>query len=339
VSGLSAVSGLASFAVSGLIATSPEIDVARILSEADVFVKYGLAERAVDHLKRVFSAYPQHRGARERLASVLSQLGRRAEAAAELATLATHLAAEGDADAAGVAERALTLDPSCEPAARMLGRQPAPPAVTAADELAAELEQVDFFLEQSLIDEARGVLDDLEKRFPGHELLAGKRRALDDADADVDTDAGAVPGAAAVGGPPAPVAQLSVSERNDPGTHGDLGIAYKQMGLHDAAIAEFKQVLSDRSRAVFALTMMGECLEAKGDLGEAVVRYKEGLNQPQVSATESLELYYLLGGVFERLGDVREALYFFENLRKRDARFRDVERRIAALKLPSAQRA
>jgi hypothetical protein len=58
-----------------------------------------------------------------------------------------------------------------------------------------------------------------------------------------------------------------------------------------------------------------------------------------VSATESLELYYLLGGVFERLGDVREALYFFENLRKRDARFRDVERRIAALKLPSAQRA
>ena len=28
----------------------------------------------------------------------------------------------------------------------------------------------------------------------------------------------------------------------------------------------------------------------------------------------SLELYYLLGSVFERLGDVREALYFFENL-------------------------
>jgi tetratricopeptide (TPR) repeat protein len=330
---------MSSFAASGLITASPEVNVARILSEADVFVKYGLAERAVDHLKRVFSVYPQHRGARERLASVLSQLGRRAEAAAELATLATHLAAEGDADAAGVAERALTLDPSCEPAARMLGRQPAPPAATAADELAAELEQVDFFLEQSLIDEARGVLDDLEKRFPGHALLAGKRRAVDDADADVDTDAGAVPGGVVGGGPPAPVAQLSVSERNDPGTHGDLGIAYKQMGLHDAAIAEFKQVLSDRSRAVFALTMMGECLEAKGDLGEAVVRYKEALNQPQVSATESLELYYLLGGVFERLGDVREALYFFENLRKRDARFRDVERRIAALKLPSAQRA
>ena len=176
------------------------------------------------------------------------------------------------------------------------------------------------------------MLDDLAKRFPGHRLIGEKRRAVEAAAEKENTDAGAVPGATAGAAPAAPIAQLSVSERADPGTHGDLGIAYKQMGLHDAAIAEFKQVLSDRSRVVFALTMMGECLEAKGELGEAVVRYKEALNQPQVSATESLELYYLLGGVFERLGDVREALYFFENLRKRDARFRDVEGRIAALK-------
>ena len=336
ISGLSALSGLSSFAVSGLITTTGEVDVARILSEADVFVKYGLAERAVDHLKRGFAASPHHRGARERLASVLSQLGRRAEAAAELATLAGHLAADGDADAPGVAERALTLDPSCEAAAKMLGRKPAPPPAPGADELAAELEQVDFFLDQSLVDEARGVLDELDKRFPGHARLAAKRRAVEARAAEEDTDAGAVPGVGAASSPPAPIAQLSVSERADPGTHGDLGIAYKQMGLHDAAIAEFRQVLADRSRAVFALTMMGECLEAKGELGEAVVRYKEALNQPQVSATESLELYYLLGGVFERLGDVREALYFFENLRKRDARFRDVEGRIAALKPANA---
>ncbi len=55
--------------------------------------------------------------------------------------------------------------------------------------------------------------------------------------------------------------------------------------------------------------------------------------------SESLELYYLLGSVFERLGDVREALYFFENLRKRDASFRDVVRRIAALKPANASQA
>ena len=60
---------------------------------------------------------------------MLSQLGRRSEAAAELATLAGQLAEEDAADAALVAERALTLDPSCAAAAKLLGRKvAAPPA-------------------------------------------------------------------------------------------------------------------------------------------------------------------------------------------------------------------
>jgi tetratricopeptide (TPR) repeat protein len=345
--------GVPGIGLSGLIASpTPATDVQRILSEADVFVKYGLAERAVDHLRRVFTVYPQHRGARERLASVLSQLGRKREAAAELATLAVQLAADGDADAPGLAERALALDPSSVEAARLLGRQPAPPpppgrpsrppapparlqGTPMPEDLADELEQVDFFLHQSLFDEARGALDELEQRFPRHSRLAEKRRALESAAAG--SQPGAVPGAARGPEGPVPVAKLDAAERADPGTHGDLGIAYKQMGLFDAAVAEFKQAVRDKSRAVFAVTMIGECLEAKGELGEAVARYKEALNMPQVTPTESLELYYLLGGVFERLGDRREALYFFENLSKRDPRFRDVQRRIAALKPQRAE--
>jgi tetratricopeptide (TPR) repeat protein len=110
------------------------------------------------------------------------------------------------------------------------------------------------------------------------------------------------------------------------------------MGLHDAAIEEFKQLAVDKTRAVFAYTMIGECVEAKGELGEAVKRYKEALNLPQATAQESVELYYLLGSVFEQLGDVREALYFFENVGKRDPGFRDVKRRIVTLKTPSGVR-
>jgi tetratricopeptide (TPR) repeat protein len=333
------VSGLSAAALSGSI-PEPATDVARILSEADVFVKYGLTERAVEHLRRVFTVYPQHRGARERLAGVLAQLGRNSEAAAELATLAEHLDADGDVDARGLAERALTLDPTSAVAARLVGREPAAAAPPPpGEDLDAELEQVEFFLGQSLVDEAVEVLSDLEKRFPGHPKLAEKRRQVE-AEQQA-SQLGAVPGETAQSQQsPAPVAKLGIAEQAglpgslpaDAGTHADLGIAYKQMGLYDAAVAEFKQVLADRTRAVFALTMIGECLEAKGELGEAVARYKEALNQSQVTPTESLELYYLLGAVFERLGDVREALYFFENLGKRDLRFRDVDRRIAALK-------
>ena len=327
-------SGLSRPGTSGL---TPGLgDVARILSEAEVFVKYGLTERAVDHLRRIFTLEPQHREAREKLAAALVQIGRKREAAAELATLAAQLKAAGDGEAAAVAEQALGIDPGCAEAARILGRRtstPAPPPPPANDDLATELEQLDFFAQQSLHTEARAVLVDLEQRFPGHPLLAERRRAY---------AAAAGPGAIPGGGPPAapsgPVAKLSPSEAADPSTHGDLGIAYKQMGLHDAAIEEFKKLAADKARAVFAYTMIGECVEAKGELGEAVKRYKEALNLPQATPQESVELYYLLGAVFEQLGDVREALYFFENVGKRDPGFRDVKKRIVALKTPSGVR-
>jgi tetratricopeptide (TPR) repeat protein len=335
---------------SGLSGAPRIDDPARIIAEADVFVKYGLGERAVDHLRRVFAIDPEHRGARERLASVLAQLGRKTEAAVELAAVARQLRTAGDDTAARfAAEQALAIDPRCADAARILGHAGVgPPARGVDDELAPELEQLDFFAQQALHDEARAALTDLERRFPGHPLVLDRRRRLEAGTLGQSVRgevAGAIPTdgsqpAGARSGEAAPVARLSPSERADPSTHGDLGIAYKQMGLHDAAIQEFKQLAADPKRAVFALTMIGECVEAKGDLGEAVARYKEALNLPQATPQESIGLYYLLGAVFEQLGDAREALYFFENVGKRDPGFRDVKQRIAALKgrapVPSA---
>jgi tetratricopeptide (TPR) repeat protein len=138
---------------------------------------------------------------------------------------------------------------------------------------------------------------------------------------------------------PAPRAIVAGGEAIDLSTHADLGIAYKEMGLYDAAINEFKQLTHDPRREVFALTMMGECYEAKGSLTEAVLRYKRALNCDQVTETENLDLYFLLGGAFERLGDVGEALYFFEKVMKRDPKFRDADQKVAALRPRLARRA
>ena len=69
-------------------ARRPSQDVPRIIAESDVFVKYGLLDRAVDHLRRAFEIQPDFLPAREKLAAVLTQLGRRAEAAAELEYMA-----------------------------------------------------------------------------------------------------------------------------------------------------------------------------------------------------------------------------------------------------------
>jgi tetratricopeptide (TPR) repeat protein len=295
---------------------TPRPDAARILSEAEVFVKYGLLERAADHLRRLLEQQPAHVEARARLATILTQLGR-----------------------AGAAP---PIVPAADPLADVVTPPPRAAAVVVPDDLVAELEQVDFFVEQSLLDEAREALSELATRFPNHALVLAKMREIDghlEADpTGLDLSPGALPRdeatpAARESDPaPAPVAVMTAGGEADPSTHGDLGIAYKEMGLHDAAIAEFKLLMADESRRVFALTMMGECLEAQGALPDAVVRYKEALNTGGVADAESTQLYYLLGSAFERLGDASEALYFFEKVAKRGGQFRDVARRIEALK-------
>jgi tetratricopeptide (TPR) repeat protein len=346
----------------------PSQDATRILSEAEVFVKYGLLERAADHLRRLLAREPDHGQARARLESVLKQLGHAPlEASDPLADVATPPpVVVSSADVLDAAPQAfeeeeptarVTLDEVAASEARASrptapGLEIAPAVAVAALELEPaaepdpalddELSEVDFFVEQSMLEDARATLADLAERFPNHPRVLAKMREIDahthpDA-TGVDASPGALPRDptgpvhAEAGPPPAsPKAVMAAGGEADLSTHGDLGIAYKEMGLLDAAIAEFKLLVADPVRKVFALTMIGECLEAQGALPDAVGRYKEALNSERVGEAESAQLYYLLGSAFERLGDTSEALYFFEKVAKR-GEFRDVARRIEALK-------
>jgi tetratricopeptide (TPR) repeat protein len=317
------------------------------LSEADVFVKYGLLERAADHLRKLIDLQPDHAEGKERLESVLKQLGRPEPPARvgagddPLADVLTPPPREADAPVPvavlGTGEHTVKVAADVLEAAEAAASNDAD-----TEELLAELEQVDFFVEQSMRDEARQTLTDLAERFPNHPLLLAKMREIDGLPDDDPTglDArGAVPQEETPPPPrpdsdpthAVPKAVMASGGEADLATHGDLGIAYKEMGLHDAAIAEFKLLTADPARKVFALTMIGECLEAQGALPDAVVRYKEALNSGPVAEAETAQLYYLLGSAFERLGDNSEALYFFEKVAKR-GQFRDVARRIQALK-------
>ena len=225
------------------------------------------------------------------------------------------------------------------------------------EELAAELEQVSFFLGQGMSEEARALLQDLEGRFPGHAQIAAKLRevrAFDQKTTRPTTDSVATSriavsptlGSTFIERPtrsehrtPAPRAVLGEGEKSDFSTHADLAIAYKGMGLFDAAIGELKLLAQDESQEVFALTTMGECFEAKSSFTEAILRYKRALNCEQVTPEETLLLYSLLGAAFERLGDVSEALYFYEKVLKRDPKFRDVDLKVAELRPRLVKRA
>jgi tetratricopeptide (TPR) repeat protein len=186
---------------------------------------------------------------------------------------------------------------------------------------------VDFFIAEGLGDEAHGLLDDLVTRYPRHPAVAERFARLRDL-----SDRGAVPQ-----GPPAvdssvPRAQMADGESADSATHADLGLAYKEMGLFDAAIKEFKLLSQDAEREIYALIMIGECYEGKNALPDAVIHYKKALNRAHITDDQATQIYFQLGRVFEALGDGKEALYFFEKVYRRDPSHADVAARVSRLR-------
>jgi tetratricopeptide (TPR) repeat protein len=220
----------------------------------------------------------------------------------------------------------------------------------ASDAMLADLEQVDFFIDQGLVDEASGMLDELEARVPGHALLAQRREQLAALAASAAPTQGALPaqvqsetthsrGAPRPANtiPSSPVRRTgpptsTIAAEHDVDTHADLGIMEKTMERYEAAIEHFKAVLADPKREVFALSMIGECAEALGDAAEAIRCYQDALKRPTATAAEATQLYFQLGSVFYNMGDHSEALYYFERVFKRDPNFRDIQRRLSELK-------
>jgi tetratricopeptide (TPR) repeat protein len=120
-------------------------------------------------------------------------------------------------------------------------------------------------------------------------------------------------------------------EENDADTHYDLGLAYKEMGLHDEAIKAFEKVLRSPGREVQCRVMIGMCLREQGQATEAINHFKQGLHA-NASERERLSLYYEIGITYETIGDNGEALYYFEAVLKRDPTFADSAARAAAIR-------
>jgi len=118
----------------------------------------------------------------------------------------------------------------------------------------------------------------------------------------------------------------------DSSAHYDLGIAYKEMGLYDDAIEEFRIAAKDPERFVEAATMIGLCYRDKGDLDEAMKWFLKALKSPDLSEEAYLELNYELGKIFEAKGDLKRAVYFYKNVLEKNKKYRDIIERIKAIK-------
>jgi tetratricopeptide (TPR) repeat protein len=130
----------------------------------------------------------------------------------------------------------------------------------------------------------------------------------------------------------------TASTDEDPETHYNLGVAFREMGLLDEAIGEFQKVTQAAehghafSQLMQTYTWLAQCFLDKG-LPQAAVRwYETALKMPGIDQETRTALHYELGSSWESAGNKTAALNSFLEVYGNNIDYRDVGERIKALK-------
>ena len=120
-------------------------------------------------------------------------------------------------------------------------------------------------------------------------------------------------------------------EAEDYQSHYDLGVAYKEMGLVDEAIAEFQKALRGPENRVRTYEAIGQCFIEKGQHGMAATILARALGEKGQTDDDLVGVLYLLGRANEALGKIDEAMKYYQRVFVVDITFQDVGDRLNAL--------
>ncbi len=479
--------------------------VAKIIAEAEVYIKYGLQDKAVEHLEQVFEQDPYNAGVRLKLRDLYVQMGQFPRAARELVVLAQHLVNTDRRLAADLLNEAMELDPENAQAHALLAavegsnvrdkvqvptRDSSPPVTNQQQEeeagleddtnkvydldadipeaypvydqledggremdggqereiaveepgfapppgeleftpeyeeigdeeeivvdtglefpavevtpiprdveevredsddeitlqpvagaepgdvtagLEDDLEEAEFFIQQSLYSEARAIMMDLLRRFPSHPLIEAKLAEMEMAeeenrshttipalphgegselDVSLEAETGGTleageapnrrPRIVQTGSLPVQDAikefrrdEESIAGEEDTDTHYDLGIAYREMGLMEDAVKEFEVAMRAPEKQALCYMMIGLCYMDRQDPATAIEKFKAGLALNSINEMESLNLTYELGEAFELAFQPEEALAAYIKVANESPRFREVASKVHDLR-------
>jgi len=114
-------------------------------------------------------------------------------------------------------------------------------------------------------------------------------------------------------------------------SHYDLGVAFKEMGLLDEAIAELQKALRAPEGKLRTSEMLGICFFEKGAYGVAESILRRGLDLSASGDQERLGVLYWLGRALEQQGKKADARDLYGRVFAVDIRFLDAEQRVRAL--------
>jgi len=134
-------------------------------------------------------------------------------------------------------------------------------------------------------------------------------------------------------------AEESAGQAEDPDTHYNLGIAFKEMGLLDEAIGELQKVChavelgAPFTQVMQAYTWLAQCLVDKGVPQAAVRWYEKALKVNTIDEQSRLAVNYDLACAYDLAGNQKKAYETFMEVYSSNIDYRDVADRIKTLKV------
>lgn len=114
-------------------------------------------------------------------------------------------------------------------------------------------------------------------------------------------------------------------------SHYDLGVAYREMGLIDEAVAEFQKALRGATQRIRAYEALGQCFIDRAEYDVAITVLSRALREPGLEDDDLIAVLYLLGYAAEESGQTRDAAAYYQRVFAIDIDFRDVGERLKTM--------
>jgi tetratricopeptide (TPR) repeat protein len=238
-------------------------------------------------------------------------------------------------------------------------RAPAPASSDAVEGAPDDvLQEIDFYLKLELTEDARRLVEDLMEKYPSDErvLLRAARAGVAPAPPPVVEEGGEAPSfeeeidaaleelffeeesSVSDWAAPQTVTEQPIGDsRSDPRAQYDLGLAYREMGMLEDAVAKFEQayrLFSDAEnpeQALLCSSMLSAGYLRLGDFGKTVEWADIGLSLPRMKEFEWKTLEYDRAYALEMMGELEESLTGYRRILDTDPNFRDVRSRLERL--------
>jgi len=317
-----------------------------------------LHTQAIAVWKRILSNEPQSASVQLKLGELYAVVGLRADSRQHYeAALARYRKSGRPREVAQLEARLAHLDEISSSESAASAVPPLSPEQAAGREETPEVADAEF-VEESLLQarlfrryglpvQARARLDALLARFPDHPEA---RRELGDLQRETGSPEKARKQEPTLGPPTVPSAEQAGAARVAGGPEGEargdighevggddyetrfnLGVACREMGLLDEAIAELSLAAADQARLVECASLLAECFVEQEMPARAVKWLERGLAAPGLPAPKRHALQYDLAAAYEASGETSRARAVYAELQAENAGFRDVEDKVRRL--------